>query len=197
MNAQIVMIVPLGEGPVDPGFGGGRPAGGGRPDNSLPGSGGRPDNSLPWAPGGGRPDNSLPGGGGHPWAPGHRPDRPDQGLPGSGGYPSHGLPGQGGRPDAGLPEGPPAHPWLPGFIHGRPDNTLPLPPVEGAPPHPDHLPAKPGEIYPPLPPSVPPGLHAILVWISGLGYRYAVIEVPANPSTPDAGLPPTAAPKPA
>ena len=168
---QLYVIVPIGEGPVDPGFGGGRPSGGGRPDNSLPG---------------GRPN--------HPWL-GGRPDRPDQGLPGGGNYPSHGLPGQGGHPDAGLPEGPPPHPWLPAFISGnphRPDNSLPLPPMEGHPAPPIAEGTPPGTIWPPLPPSVPKGIHAVLVWISGLGYRYAVIDTSLSP---DQGLPPAPQPK--
>lgn len=112
------------------------------------------------------PGYGRPGGGGHP----------DQSLPWAPGHPSHGLPGQGGHPGHGLPEGPPAHPWLPGMIDGRPDNTLPLPPVDGTPPPPAGT-KPPLGIWPPLPPSVSPGLHAILVWISGLGYRYAIVEV--------------------
>ena len=52
-KAIIALIVPLGDSPVDPGFGGGIGAIGGHPDQGLPG-------------GGGHPSHGLPGGGGHP-----------------------------------------------------------------------------------------------------------------------------------
>ena len=95
------VVIPLGDGPVDPGFG--RPGGGPRPDQGLPGGqGGHPSQPI-YHPG--HPDHSIP-----PF--------PSQGLPGqgSGGHPSHPIhiPGV---PDQGLPEGQPI-----------PDNELP--PIE-------------------------------------------------------------------
>jgi hypothetical protein len=199
------MIVPVGEidAPIDPGFG--RPGyGGGRPDHGLPGSPGHPDQGLPGSPG--HPDHGLPGGGLHPGnrPPGSYPGRPDQGLPGGGWDrpvdPGFGRPGGGGRPDhpdQGLPGGG-VHPGqLPVFLPIGPDNTLP--PIPGGPQPPTNKPTPPGTIWPPLPPSVPQGKVAILVWISGVGHRYAVIDVP--PPAPDQGVPPTtppvAEPKPA
>jgi hypothetical protein len=173
---QLYAIIPVGniDAPIDPGFG--RPGGGaGHPDHDLPGRPPRPDHGLPWVPS--RPGHGLPGDPNLPVHPGNRP--PGSGMP--------------DRPEHGLPEGPPVHPWLPGFISQRPDQSLPLPPVDGVEPPPAGS-KPPVGIWPPLPPSVPPGLHAILVWISGLGYRYAIVDVSAHP---DQGLPPGAAPKPA
>jgi hypothetical protein len=84
---QLFAIIPVGniDAPIDPGFGGGRPGSGGRPDNSLPGGsfGGRDHISPPiYHPG--HPDHGLPSGGrgdhiGNqlPWAPGN----PDNTLP--------------------------------------------------------------------------------------------------------------------
>ena len=105
------VIIPLGEGPTDPGFGGG----------------------IAQHP---RPDQGLPGGqGGHPSQPIYHPGHPDHGLPP---FPSQGLPGQGsggrpshpihipGVPDQGLPEGQPI-----------PDNELP--PIEIPPEYQDDL----------------------------------------------------------
>jgi len=82
----------FGGGPVDPGYGQGRPAPV-RPDNGLPVG---PPGSIgtlpvyPWDP---TVDNSLPGGGG----------RPDNSLPGAPARPDNSLPGSGGRPDNTLP----------------------------------------------------------------------------------------------
>lgn len=181
---QLYAIVPVGklDVPVDPGYG--RPGyGGGHPDHTLPGGGAHPGHDLPWAPA--RPGHELPGGG---------PVDPGYGRPGGGLVdPGYGRPEGGGgmRPDHSLPEGPPAHPWLPGFLTQRPDNSLPLPPVEGVPPPTKPLP--PGTIWPPLPPSVPAGTHAVLVWISGLGYKYAVVQVPETKPV-DPAVPPAPAP---
>jgi len=83
-RTQIVMIVPLGEGPVDPGFG------------NRPGYGG------------GYPSQGLPGSPGHPRGPGHvsppifHPGHPDHGLP-SGGHVGNQLPWSPGSPDNSLP----------------------------------------------------------------------------------------------
>lgn len=112
----------------------------------------------------GMPDNSLPG------FPGH----PSQGLPASPGHPDHGLPGGGGHPSQGLPPLPPdqAHPGNPIVLPPQagqlpiypvaPDNTLPQLP--------------PGVVWPPLPPQVPQGKALALVAISGVGYRWTMID---------------------
>ena len=157
---------------------------------------------------------------------GFNPDYPDQGLPGAPGRPGH-LPAYGGsrpvdpgfghgggehpshrppwhRPEIEFPPGPtdpdwgieagahPEHPvYLPLDPPGQPDQGLP--PVAGQ--LPGVLP--PGSIWPPLPPGAPPGLHAFLIFISGVGYRYGVLEVPVtpgqglpgHPGAPDQGLP--------
>jgi hypothetical protein len=152
---------------------------------------------------------------------------PGFGIPGLGGgnYPSGGPvrpgrptdPGYGrpgfiqGRPDQDLPWGP-----------GRPDNTLPpLPPDPNRPGNPIVLPPEisnglpvhplvpgnelpgvpPGVIWPPLPPSVPQGKAIALVAISGVGYRWTVIDTslsagwPEPPPTAGQPLPPAPAPK--
>jgi hypothetical protein len=91
---------------------------------------------------------------------------PDQGLPG--GYPGH----HPGHPDQGLPgQG------------GHPSHPIALPPGVAWPPAPAHpiIPAdpQPGTIWPPLPPGQgPSGKVAVAIWVSGLGVRYAVIELP-------------------
>jgi hypothetical protein len=135
-----------------------------------------------------RPDNSLPGFEG--------PVDPDYGI--GIGHPSHGLP----RPPAVWPPqfpptpvdpdwgvNAPARPSLPIYIPVGPDNTLPgLPPVAG---HLPTIPLVPGSVWPPLPPGLPPGKVAILVFISGLGHRYAIIEVPP----PEVSGPPKPQPK--
>jgi hypothetical protein len=71
----------------------------------------------------------------------------------------------------------PPNPTLPSQpIHLPPPvaGTLPIYPV--TPSHPITLP--PGTIWPPLPPSVPPGKAVVLVAISGVGWRWAVLDVP-------------------
>ena len=148
MRPQFCLLVPLGEGPVDPGFG--RPGGGGPVD---PGWGVTP----PTDPGYGRP--------------GWSPVDPGFGV-GGGLHPSHGLPG-GGHISTG--------PIYPG---GRPDNSLPTPPPEGSPPveiwppRPTTWPPITGggtEISNPIVLPAPPEGAVVLVWIVGVGYRYATI----------------------
>jgi hypothetical protein len=159
-----------GGGPVDPGFGGGLPAGGGRPDNSLPGGGGYPSTGPIY--GGGHPGNALPGGG-HiallpvfPFDPtdpgfGVGGGRPDNSLPGSGGRPDNSLPGSGGRPDQGLPGS-----------GGRPDNSLPHP-------------------------GIVPGAKFVVKWLACQGLILVPDNsLPGGaPSRPDNSLPDSAAPK--
>jgi hypothetical protein len=182
--------------PIDPDYGVDE---GGHPDQGLPGGrpphvGNRPPGSYPGRPdqgpvrpgrpvdpdwgidepehiwGGGRPDQGLPRPP-HTW-----PKPPGGGLPVDPGWGVGGRPGFGDRPDHGLPIWP--------HVPGKPDNTLP--PVEGEGPPPTDPP--PGTIWPPLPPSVPEGKAIVLIAISGVGYRYAVITVP--PPKPGQGLPP-------
>lgn len=137
------------------------PAGGGQPDNTLPGSGGRPDNSLPNIPG--YPDNGLPDGGGGVVDPGF------------------------GRPIL-IPDAPGQLPTLPPNVWPG----LPIHPIKpGQPGHPSTLPIQPGGIWPPLPPSAGTDKLLVLVFISGVGARWTVIDPTLRPST---GLP-GAAPK--
>jgi hypothetical protein len=205
-----------GGGPVDPGYGvdegvdpgWGYPGAPGHPDQGLPG--GRPPHVGNRPPGSWGPE--------YPSTGPVRPGRPiDPGYEWGGWeHPSNRPPGSwGGRPDQGLPRPPlPPHVWPrppggglpvdPGWGVGgaeHPEHGLPIYPVDPA--HPDNsLPPVPGEpppevdpppgtIWPPLPPEVPAGKAIALVAISGLGYRYAVIEIPENPPS----LPPRPQPK--
>jgi hypothetical protein len=119
-----------------------------------------------------------------------RPERPGNRPPGSWeGRPGHGLPRPPmpdlppwERPD--WPPGPTDPDWgvdgpegeLPGEIDPEdPPPGIPVPPIA--------LP--PGSIWPPLPPSAPPGKHWFLVYISGVGHRYGVFEVPERPEKPE------------
>jgi hypothetical protein len=104
------VIIPLGEGPVDPGYGvpgGGQPA---YPDQGLPG---RPPHV----------GNRPPGSWDRPEYPSQGPVRPgrpvDPGFGWSGDRPDQGLP-----PELGPPIGP-AHPWVPPT-----GEELPPPPEE-------------------------------------------------------------------
>ena len=130
---------------------------------------------------GAAPGQGLPG----------SPEAPDQGLPPSwGGFPErpshpihpvlppwerpHWPPGP-TDPDWGIDEGAGAG-QLPGEVD--PDDLpdlVPTPPIE--------LP--PGSIWPPLPPSAPPGKHWFLIYITGVGHRYGVFTVPEKPERPE------------
>lgn len=168
--------------PTDPGYGVGE---GGAPDQGMPID---PDYGVDE---GGAPDQGLPGGGGRPGRlPAFgldrlgRPIDPDYGLPIGGGRPSHPIerppwlmfpPGP-TDPDYGIdaPAGTPEHPI---FIEDvSPEH--PLPPVEGG--EPPETDPPPGTIWPPLPPEAPPGKHAFLFFISGVGLRYGVLTVPPH-----------------
>lgn len=161
--------------PVDPGYG---VEEGVYPGQGLPGGyPGRPDQGFNPA----YPDQGLPGG---------YPGRPDQGLPGRPprpanrppgsfpGYPSTGpvRPGRPVDPSWGIPDAPEIWP-------GTPDQPIHLPPVAGLPLPPVDPP--PGTIWPPIDPGfgVPEGTALALVWISGVGYRYAVLTIP--PPSPE------------
>lgn len=192
----------------------GLPGGGGRPGHlpARPGGPGRPVDpgyGRPGAGWGGRPTDPDYGidegaGPGHlPSRPGvwPRPPHPGQGLPGRPEippHPDHRPPWhKPSLPEGMWPPGPtdpdwgidapidtpdhPAHLPSPGET---PDNTLP--PVDGHHP-PTDLP--PGTIWPPLPPDAPVGKHAFLIWISGVGLRYGVFDVPEHPPVdPDHGV---------
>jgi hypothetical protein len=136
-----------------------------------PGFGG----GLP-AYGGGQPDNSLP------WGPGH----PSNALPFPPGHPGNGLPRPPVFPGNDLPQPPPD-------ASNKPI-VLPPPPVVGVPVFPGlGLPEiPPGTIWPPLPPYLPGGKVIVLVAISGVGWRWAVLDTSLSAGTP---LPPAAQPK--
>jgi hypothetical protein len=138
--------------PVDPGFGVDE-GGGFQPDHGF-----NPDH----------PSNALPPG--WPGRPVHPIERPPQVWPPA-------WPPGPTDPNWGIDEGSrPGVPEQPIYLPVGPDNSLP--PVAG------HLPAPnppPGTIWPPLPPGLPPGKLAILVFIIGLGYRFVVVEIPVKP----------------
>jgi hypothetical protein len=123
--------------------------------------------------------------------------RPDQGLPGRPPHVGNRPPGSyPGRPDQGLPW--PGRPVDPGYgveEGGGEAGQLPIYPVD--PEHPEVTPPMvppglpelpPGTVWPPLPPSVPPGKAIAVIWISGVGSRYAVIDIPERPVDPDYGV---------
>jgi hypothetical protein len=177
--------------PVDPGYGVDEGAGidGELPEEPEIDEGGEIDNSLP--------GNKPPGHPGHlPAWPGF-PPRPGQGLPVWPGRPVD--PGFGVDEGTAPGQGLPGRPVRPGHLPAwpvrpeRPDLGLPPAPGNELPP----VDPPPGTIWPPLPPgSVKPGKVLLLAWITGVGYRYVVIEV--KPPSPDQGgpdAPPTAQPK--
>jgi hypothetical protein len=147
------------------------------PDQSLPGGPNRP--GRPPHPGN-RPPGSGPS---RPTDPGFGHGRPD--------HPSHRPPWQ-GKPKPEWPPGPTDPNWgidapidtpdHPAHLPGEPDGSIPeapdhtLPPIDGHQPPP----MEPGTIWPPLPPDAPTGKHAFLVWISGVGLRYGVFEIPQH-----------------
>lgn len=100
-------------------------------------------------------------------------------------YPGHGLPGGPARPGHDLPGGPVEVPQPP--IHLPPQvGTLPIYPAD--PTHPIALP--PGSVWPPLGPSVPQGKALALIYISGIGARWTVIDTTLQPGQPLPGGPP-------
>ena len=145
MRPQFCLLFPLGEGPVDPGFG--RPGGGGPVD---PGWGVTP----PTDPGYGRP--------------GWGPVDPGFGV-GSGLHPGHGLP-SGGHVGGGP---------MPPVVGTKPIQPPPAgsPPVSIWPPPPAIWPPAEGgdTIENPIVIPPPPEGTVILVWVSGVGYRYVTI----------------------
>ena len=115
------------------------------------------------------------------------PGLPGNELPTPPLFPGHDLPGAGGPVDpgygAGHPRPPhagqPLPPLPPDMAH--PGHPLPLPPqVDNGlpiyPARPDHALPPPGVIWPPLPPSVPQGKALAVIYISGVGARWTVID---------------------
>lgn len=190
MQPFIAMIVPMGAAP-------------GSPDNTLPEKPGFPSTgpgfpTNPIAPGG-QPPGTW-GGAGQPF--------PGYGLPGGDGKPPTMWPG---TPGHDLPELPPST-WPPSG--DRPGNPIVLPPntIGGGPIYPEvpghPLPQPPGTVWPPI--QGGSGKAIALVAISGVGYRWTVIDLgasighplppggdkpPVAPGTPGHPLPPTAQPK--
>jgi hypothetical protein len=147
---------------------------------------------------------SLPGFGGGIPAPGDPGygiptfPHPGQGLPVFPGMPGQDLPNFPGHPGNALPPLPPdlAHPGHPLPLPPEISNGLPIRPAL-----PDHDLPPAGVIWPPLPPYVPQGKALALVAISGVGYRWTVIDTslsagwPSPPPVAGMPLPPAAAPK--
>jgi hypothetical protein len=168
---MLAMLVPVGGGLMIVPIGGAVDPGFGIPGFSV----GRPGHDLPWAPA--RPGHDLP------MFPGH---------------PGHDLPMFPGTPGNALPPLPPdmAHPGHPLPLPPEISNGLPIRPAS-----PGHELPPPGMIWPPLPPTVPSGKALALVAISGVGYRWTVIDTslsagwPVPPPTAGTPLPPAPAPK--
>jgi hypothetical protein len=157
-----------------------RPPDGGRPDFGHPDQGFNPDYPSQ-GPAGGRPG----------WGGGEHPGHGLPGVPGSPGHPGHlpGRPGYGGRPTDpgyGIEEGGGESGQLPVWPLDPEHPDTGLPPVPGHPLPPIDPP--PGTIWPPLPPSVPAGKALVLVFISGVGYRYTVVTIPEHETDPDYGI---------
>jgi hypothetical protein len=138
---------------------------------------------MPLAGEGGRPDNDLPGS--RPGRPG-RPDRPDNSLPTLPGIPDNGLPDGGTVID--LPSNPIALPQPP-QLNPPPKPVWPGVPIYPLPPT-INPPPQVGVIYPPLPPAAGSGKVLALVFISGVGARWTVLDTSLVISGP-----PTATPK--
>jgi hypothetical protein len=139
---------------------------GAHPDQGLPGRPPRPgrpiDPGFGWG-GGERPGHGLPR------PPYVWPRPPGGGLPVD---PDWGVGGE-EHPEHGLPIYPidPEHP----------DNVLP--PVDGE--EPPEVDPPPGTVWPPLPPEIPAGKAIALVAITGVGFRYVVIDIPQRPEGPE------------
>jgi hypothetical protein len=156
----------VGGGPANPGFGPGHPG------NALPGqpidpgwgggwgSAPRPDQGLPWGPGhvGGGPVYPGHPSQGLPWGPGH----PSTGPIYPGGHPDQGLPGAPVYPSQGLPEGVEVWPTPPA------PGTKPVDPSAGT------------SVENPIVLPAPPEDAVVVVWVPGVGYRYATVT-PAEP----------------
>src|SRR4029077_18137106 len=111
-----------------------------------------------------------------------------------------GLPGQPGgpypTPGPVPPGGGPSHGQLPSPpVEHLPPQAGQLPIYPATPSHPIALP--PGVIWPPLGPQVPQGKALAVIFISGFGYRWTVIDtnlqigmpLPGQPNVPGMPLP--------
>jgi hypothetical protein len=185
MIALIIPLPELGSGYPSQGLPGGPPV---YPGQGLPGGG---------FPGQGYPGQGLPGG------PGHHPGQP---LPPFPGLPGQDLPNFPGLPGQPLPPGGiagqplPPLPTVPGNQPGQPALPIALPPQHGTlpifPATPGNpLPIPPGVIWPPLGPNAPQGKAIALVAISGVGYRWTVIDTSLSVGWPLPPSPPAAQPK--
>lgn len=126
---------------------------------------------------GAHPDQGGPGG--FPGGGWNRPGHDLPGIPGAPGHPGH-LPARPSRPTDpgyGVDEGAEAG-QLPVWPLDPEHPDVGLPPVPGHPLPPFDPP--PGTIWPPLPPEhqIPEGKAIVLVAISGVGYRYVVVDIP-------------------
>ena len=90
---------------------------------------------------------------------------PDNSLPGDQPGIDNSLPGSQPGIDNALPRPPPG--VFPPPTISNP--IVPIPPGTSIPP---------GTIWPPLPPSIPAGKAIVLVAITGVGWRWAVLDVP-------------------
>jgi hypothetical protein len=117
-----------------------------------------------------------------------------EGSLGGGEYPGNELPGRPPRPH---PPGNATLPVLPGIWPrpGEPNLPVNLPSDPGGHPgnpivipEPPDKPLPPVGIYPPLPPTAS-GKVAVLVWVVGVGYRWAVIEGSIDNTLPPAPQP--------
>ena len=140
--------------------------------------------NIEYVGGGPRPGHDLPSSG-----------RPDNSLPGLPSYPSNGLPDAGDVVDPGfgrpilLPQPPVPDNGLPPVFPGIPIHK-PVPPATGG-----TLPVlpPPGSVYPPLPPILGnQGKVLALIFISGIGARWTVLDLGAQVTPPMA---PGASPK--
>ena len=126
--------------------------------------------------------------------------------------PGFGHPGGGGHIDNSLPPADPAHPWLPSHRPPQIDNSLPIPPLPpalnpppaemwpprapifpGTPENPIEVP--PGSVWPPLPVTEPGQKVLVLVYITGHGWHWVVLDPGALPPD-EAEQPPTTKPTP-
>jgi hypothetical protein len=94
----------------------------------------------------------------------------DNSLPGAPSAPDQGLPGEPPAPDQRLPPLPSTLPVPPAIWPGVPVHPIVPPPPGSTLPEPP-----PGAIWPPLPPNVE-GKLLVVVWIAGVGHRWAVID---------------------
>jgi hypothetical protein len=103
----------------------------------------------------------------------HRPEKPDNSLPTLPSLPDNGLPEGGNVID--IPTNPIIIP-APPAINPPPKPVWPGVPIYPIPPN-QTLPIQPGQIYPPLPPAAGSGKVLALIFISGVGARWTVLDL--------------------